>query len=107
MSAQPSSATPRSTTAAESQPSVKYCADKVNARYIHGRPESELVPSRYALRVMPSLRHHDRVLADRERCVPRASPSQVGRIRLVTAVLVGKEGRRSKTCPPRARQAKL
>jgi hypothetical protein len=34
-----------------SQPSVKYCADKVNARYIHGRPESELVPSRYALRV--------------------------------------------------------
>ena len=30
---------------------VKYCADKVNARYIHGRPESELVPSRYALRV--------------------------------------------------------
>ena len=22
-----------------SQPSVKYCADKVNARYIHGRPE--------------------------------------------------------------------
>src|ERR1700760_1381526 len=34
-----------------SQPSVKHCADKVNARYIHGRPESELVPSRYALRV--------------------------------------------------------
>ena len=34
-----------------SQPSVKYCAGKVNARYIHGRPESELVPSRYALRV--------------------------------------------------------
>src|SRR5215468_5354855 len=32
-------------------PSVKYCADKVNARYIHGRPKSELVPSRYALRV--------------------------------------------------------
>jgi glyoxylase-like metal-dependent hydrolase (beta-lactamase superfamily II) len=32
-------------------PSVKHCADKVNARYIHGRPESELVPSRYALRV--------------------------------------------------------
>jgi hypothetical protein len=26
-------------------------ADKVNARYIHGRPESELVPSRYALKV--------------------------------------------------------
>ena len=22
-----------------SQPSVKYCADKVNAKYIHGRPE--------------------------------------------------------------------
>ena len=21
-----------------SQPSVKYCADKVNAKYIHGRP---------------------------------------------------------------------
>ena len=34
-----------------SHPSVKYCADKVNAKYIHGRPESELVPSRYALRV--------------------------------------------------------
>ena len=34
-----------------SHPSVKHCADKVNARYIHGRPESELVPSRYALRV--------------------------------------------------------
>ncbi len=34
-----------------SQPSVKHCADKVNARYIHGRPKSELVPSRYALRV--------------------------------------------------------
>src|SRR5262245_21020279 len=34
-----------------SQPSVKYCADTVTARYIHGRPESELVPSRYALRV--------------------------------------------------------
>src|SRR5262245_4242189 len=30
-------------------PSVKHCADKVNARYIHGRPESELVRSRYAL----------------------------------------------------------
>jgi len=24
-----------------SQPSVKYCADKVNAKYIHGRPEPE------------------------------------------------------------------
>ena len=34
-----------------SQPSVKYCADKVNANYIHGRPGPELVPSRYALRV--------------------------------------------------------
>src|SRR5262245_61864925 len=34
-----------------SQPSVKYCADKVNAKYIHGRPEHELVPSRYAHRV--------------------------------------------------------
>src|SRR6201986_4387231 len=34
-----------------SQPSVKYCADKVNANYIHGRPEPELVPSRYALKV--------------------------------------------------------
>src|SRR6516165_8776014 len=34
-----------------SQPSVKYCADKMNAKYIHGRPEPELVPSRYALRV--------------------------------------------------------
>src|SRR5262245_55504122 len=55
MSAQSSSATPRSTTAAETgntpHPSVKHCADKVNARYIHGRPGSELVPSRYALRV--------------------------------------------------------
>src|SRR6201999_2955131 len=34
-----------------SQPSVKYCADNVNAKYIHGRPEPELVPSRYALKV--------------------------------------------------------
>src|SRR5262245_44246832 len=34
-----------------SQPSVKYCADKVNSNYIHGRPGHELVPSRYALRV--------------------------------------------------------
>ena len=34
-----------------SHPSVKHCADTVNARYIHGRPDSELVPSRYALRV--------------------------------------------------------
>ena len=32
-------------------PSVKHCADKVNARYSHGRPKSELVPSRYALQV--------------------------------------------------------
>ena len=52
MSAQSSSATPRSTTAAETNmPSVKYCLDKVNAKYIHGRPEPELVPSRYALKV--------------------------------------------------------
>ena len=34
-----------------SHPSVKHGADTVNARYIHGRPDSELVPSRYALRV--------------------------------------------------------
>jgi glyoxylase-like metal-dependent hydrolase (beta-lactamase superfamily II) len=34
-----------------SHPSVKHCAAKVNARHIHGRPESELVPSRYALKV--------------------------------------------------------
>ena len=32
-------------------PSVKHCVDKVNAKYIHGRPEPELVPSRYALKV--------------------------------------------------------
>src|SRR6476659_850614 len=32
-------------------PSVKHCADTVNARYIRGEPDSELVPSRYALRV--------------------------------------------------------
>src|SRR5262249_8311239 len=59
MSAQSSTATPRSTTAAEvnrssdntSHPSVKYCADKVNEKYTHGRPDSELVPSRYALKV--------------------------------------------------------
>jgi hypothetical protein len=59
MSAQSSSTTQRSTTAAEtnisvdntSHPSVKHCADKVNARYIHGRPGHELVPSRYALKV--------------------------------------------------------
>src|SRR5262245_22328989 len=59
MSAQSSSATPRSTTAAETNtslgntphPPVKHCADKVNARYRHGRPEPELVPSRYALKV--------------------------------------------------------
>src|SRR5215467_7826744 len=49
MSAQSSSA---STTAAETNmPSVKYCLDKVNAKHIHGRPEPELVPSRYALKV--------------------------------------------------------
>src|SRR3974377_2631652 len=34
-----------------SHPSVKHCADKVKARYIHGRPGHELVPARYALRV--------------------------------------------------------
>ena len=34
-----------------SHPSVKHCADTVNARYIRGGPDSELVPSRYALRV--------------------------------------------------------
>src|SRR5262249_50153566 len=32
-------------------PSVKQCADTVNARYTHGRPGHELVPSRYALKV--------------------------------------------------------
>lgn len=32
-------------------PTVKHCADAVNARYIHGRPEHELVPSRYVLKV--------------------------------------------------------
>jgi hypothetical protein len=31
-----------------SQPSVKYCAEVVNAKYTHGRPGPELVPSRYA-----------------------------------------------------------
>ncbi len=34
-----------------SHPSIKHCADKVNANYIHGRPGHELVPSRYALKV--------------------------------------------------------
>src|SRR5215467_13757174 len=33
-----------------SHPSIKHCADKLNAKYI-GRPEPELVPSRYAQRV--------------------------------------------------------
>jgi glyoxylase-like metal-dependent hydrolase (beta-lactamase superfamily II) len=32
-------------------PSCKHCADTVHERYIHGRPEHELVPSRYALKV--------------------------------------------------------
>src|SRR5215475_7814072 len=32
-------------------PSITHCADKVNARYRHGRPDHELVPSRYALKV--------------------------------------------------------
>ena len=26
-----------------SQPTVRYCADKMNAKYIHGRPEPEVV----------------------------------------------------------------
>src|SRR5262245_490909 len=34
-----------------SHPPVKDCADKVNAKYIHGRPGPELVPSRYAPRI--------------------------------------------------------
>jgi glyoxylase-like metal-dependent hydrolase (beta-lactamase superfamily II) len=34
-----------------SHPSIKHCADKLSAKYIHGRPGFELVPSRYALRV--------------------------------------------------------
>ena len=34
-----------------SQPSVKSCADKLNAKYSQGRPGPELVPSRYALKV--------------------------------------------------------
>ena len=34
-----------------SHPPVKDCADKVNAKYSHGRPGPELVPSRYAQRV--------------------------------------------------------
>jgi glyoxylase-like metal-dependent hydrolase (beta-lactamase superfamily II) len=34
-----------------SHPPVKHCADKVDARYTHGRPEHELVPSRYALKI--------------------------------------------------------
>lgn len=34
-----------------SHPSVKHCADTVNARHTHGRPEPELVPSRDALKV--------------------------------------------------------
>src|SRR5262245_64885539 len=32
-------------------PPIRDCADKVHARYKHGRPDSELVPSRYALKV--------------------------------------------------------
>ncbi|MET0481569.1 MAG: MBL fold metallo-hydrolase, partial [Aestuariivirgaceae bacterium] len=32
-------------------PPVKECAAKVNAKYTHGRPGAELVPSRYAHRV--------------------------------------------------------
>ncbi len=33
------------------RPSVKHCADQVNARHTNGRPEHELVPSRYALKI--------------------------------------------------------
>jgi len=48
-----------------SQPSVKYCADKMNAKYIHGRPEPELVPSRYppgiAWSAWPDARQHDQI----------------------------------------------
>ena len=59
MSAQSSSATLRNTAAAETNvrsdntphPPVKHCADKVSARYRHGRPDHELIPSRYALKV--------------------------------------------------------
>ncbi|PSH61131.1 MBL fold metallo-hydrolase [Phyllobacterium sophorae] len=32
-------------------PSIKHCADTVSARHFHGRPDHELVPSRYALKV--------------------------------------------------------
>lgn len=32
-------------------PSIKHCADTVHARYNHGRPEPELVPSRYSLNI--------------------------------------------------------
>ena len=39
-----------------SQPSVKYCADVVNAKYIHGRPGPELVPSRLTAGVSGSNR---------------------------------------------------
>jgi glyoxylase-like metal-dependent hydrolase (beta-lactamase superfamily II) len=35
----------------KTQPSVRHCIDKINAKHIHGRPEHELVPSRYALKV--------------------------------------------------------
>src|SRR5512132_2490636 len=34
-----------------SHPPVKDCAERVNAKYSHGRPGPELVPSRYAQRV--------------------------------------------------------
>jgi hypothetical protein len=30
-----------------SHPSVKSCGEKLNEKYIHGRPAPELVPSRY------------------------------------------------------------
>lgn len=32
-------------------PTVRHCADEVNARHLHGRTNAELVPSRYAVKV--------------------------------------------------------
>ena len=34
-----------------SHPSISHCVDRVAVRHAHGRPEPELVPSRYALKV--------------------------------------------------------
>ncbi|MCP9230786.1 MBL fold metallo-hydrolase [Mesorhizobium sp. M0045] len=34
-----------------SHPSIQHCADSLNAKHSNGRPEPELVPSRYALQV--------------------------------------------------------